>query len=138
MEAIYLDTHVVVWLYTDDVERLPETAKILIESNDLLICPIVQLEIQYLKEIGRINCSSKEIIEDLQIKIDLKVDDLPFETVVKKATEINWTRDPFDRIIAASSLARSYPLITKDSILLQHLSTAIWDRPKAIIHEHRA
>jgi len=134
MKSIYLDTHVVIWLYTDDAINLPEVAKILIESNDLLICPMVFLEIQYLKEIGRINCGPNEMIEDLRGKIDLQIDELPFEIVARRATEIHWTRDPFDRLIAASALSRSYPLITKDVSILTHLSLAVWDTPKTLVH----
>lgn len=134
MKVIYLDTHVVIWLYTDDAQSFPDVAKVLIENNDLIICPMVMLEIQYLKEIGRINCSAKEVIDDLRAKIDLQVDDLPFEIAVSRAMEIQWTWDPFDRLIAASSIARSYPLVTKDRTLLDHLPLAIWDTSKSLGH----
>lgn len=134
MKAVYLDTHVVIWLYADNAKDLPEIAKVLIESNELLISPMVILEMQFLKDIGRINCSHHEIIEDLQAKIELQVDDLPFEIAARKATEIQWTRDPFDRLIVASCLARSYPLITKDRIILENLPLAIWNTPKSLVH----
>jgi len=134
MKAIYLDTHVVVWLFSGLRDKLPEVAKIMIESNDLFICPIVILEIQFLKEIGRINYSAQEILEDLLIKIELKTDDLPFEIAIKKAIEIPWTRDPFDRVITASSIARSFPLITKDQNILSNYPLAIWNVPRPLAH----
>jgi len=127
IKNVFIDTHVVIWLFLGAIAKLPENVKMLIESNDLCISPIVILEIQYLKEIGRINIASNEIISDLQAKIGLLVDDLSFEIVTRKAAEISWTRDPFDRLIAASAIARSYPLITKDESILINLPLAIWD-----------
>ncbi len=124
---VFIDTHVVIWLFLGAITKLPQKVQTLIESNDLCISPIVILEIQYLKEIGRINVASNEIISDLQAKIGLLVDDLSFEIVTRKAAEITWTRDPFDRLIAASAIARGYPLITKDESILTNFSLAIWN-----------
>ena len=134
MRAIFLDTHVVVWLFGGFDKKLPDMTKALIEANELYISPIVILEIQYLKEIGRINFPAKEIINDLRGKIGLLVDDLPFESATQKATEISWTRDPFDRLIASQVILRGYPLITKDNHILANLPLAVWDTPKSITH----
>ncbi len=127
IKNVFMDTHVVVWLFLGALDKLSEKVKMLIESNDLCISPIVILEIQYLKEIGRINIAANEIISDLQAKIGLLVDDLSFEIVARKAAEIAWTRDPFDRLIAASAIARGYPLITKDESILNNFPLAIWN-----------
>ncbi|WP_230458629.1 PIN domain-containing protein [Microcystis aeruginosa] len=51
---IYLDTHIVVWLYAGLTAKLSDCAKHLINENELYISPIVRLELQYLYEIGRI------------------------------------------------------------------------------------
>lgn len=126
IKTVFLDTHVVVWLFSGLTDKFPEKIKSLIETNDVCMCPIVILEIEYLKEIGRINCAANDIITDLQAKIGLLIDDLSFEIVTKKATDITWTRDPFDRLIAASTIARGYPLITKDESILNNLKLAIW------------
>ena len=126
IKAVFLDTHVVVWLFSGLIDKLPERVKQLIESNDICICPIVMLEIEYLKEIGRINYTMDEIITDLQAKIGLLIDDLPFEIVARKATGIAWTRDPFDRLTVASAVARRYPLITKDKSILDNFTSAVW------------
>ena len=48
--VIYLDTHILVWLYGGMVDLLSEKAKTLIESEDLVISPLVELELQYLFE----------------------------------------------------------------------------------------
>ena len=38
---IYLDTHVVVWLYAGRTDLFPPLAKSQIDGNDLLISPLV-------------------------------------------------------------------------------------------------
>ncbi len=128
MQMIHLDTHVVLWLFANDTKKFPGLINILIEANDLYICPAVMLELQYLHEIGRINYQANNIIEDLKGKVDLRIDDLSFEAVIHKAMEIQWTRDPFDRLIAAATIARNCPLITKDESILLNLPLAVWNR----------
>lgn len=51
---IFLDTHVVVWLYSGKIDMLSKKASDLIENGDLFISPAVTLELQYLKEVKRI------------------------------------------------------------------------------------
>ena len=47
MEAmIFLDTHVVIWLYAGEVERFPRRVQSRLESEALFISPIVLLEMQ--------------------------------------------------------------------------------------------
>ncbi len=50
---IYLDTHVVVWLYAGLTARLRPAARDLLNTSDLAISPMVFLELQYLYETGR-------------------------------------------------------------------------------------
>ena len=68
---IYLDTHVVLWLCEGLVERLSKTARRAIEENDLLISPMVRLELQYLFEIKRCKRASHLILSQLQTQIGL-------------------------------------------------------------------
>ena len=51
---IYLDTHVVLWLYLRKGEGLSGRARQLIEYEPvILISPMILLELDYLHEIGR-------------------------------------------------------------------------------------
>lgn len=50
---IYLDTHAAVWLYANQLDRFPISALHTLEESDLLVCPVVLLELQLLKEIKR-------------------------------------------------------------------------------------
>lgn len=63
--VIRLDTHAIVWLYAGDIERLSPTAVEVIETHALVISPMVQLELTYLHEIGRLMVSGADIVGDL-------------------------------------------------------------------------
>jgi len=65
METIYLDTHVVVWLFSGESEKISNRALELIEECELLVSPMVMLELEFLYEIGRLNYKSDEIISHL-------------------------------------------------------------------------
>lgn len=123
---IYLDTHVVVWAYAGEVERFPAPVRAQIEENDLLISPIVLLELQYLREIDRLTVSPTVLLENLASTIGLAVCDLPLIRVITEALLQTWTRDPFDRIITATAAARGAPLLTKDETILRQYPRALW------------
>jgi len=126
MMQVMIDTHIVVWLYMGAVEKLSIKAQQNIESNELLISPIILLELQYLFEIGKILVSSEEIYEDLQFRIGLRIDHTVWSRVIKEALALNWTRDPFDRLIVAHANVIKCHLITKDSFIKSHFSKVIW------------
>jgi PIN domain nuclease of toxin-antitoxin system len=123
---IYLDTHVLVWLHAGLLERFTAKGARLLEENDLLISPCVKLELQYLFEIGRTSMHASRIFSDLEGQIGLAVCDLPFDTVVNRALEQKWTRDPFDRLISAHALCRGIPLLTKDKRIRRRVKLAVW------------
>ncbi len=123
---IYLDTHVVVWLYAGLNEKLTDFAKTLINENLIYISAIVRLELQYLYEIKRITDESHIIISDLSNRIGLKICDQNFNTIITQALTINWTRDPFDRIIIANANLQNNILLTKDQQILDNYIYAQW------------
>ena len=70
---IYLDTHVVLWLYLRRGEGLSERARRLIEYEpEILISPIVLLEVDYLHEIGRTTLGSAPVFKYLNEQIGLQ------------------------------------------------------------------
>jgi PIN domain nuclease of toxin-antitoxin system len=116
----------VVWLYTGLVEKLSGQAKELINENDIYISGVVRMELQYLYEIQRITDKSDEILADLSDRVGLKVCDKSFNSIVGKALELSWTRDPFDRIIVANAALNSSILVTKDQNILGNYEKARW------------
>ena len=74
---IYLDTHVVVWLYAGEHSRFARTARQLIETEPLLISPVLLLELALLEETGRIRARAQRIFTELQESVALSICDLP-------------------------------------------------------------
>ena len=123
---IYLDTHVVVWLYVARTDLLSERAKDLIKKNDLSISPIVLLEMEYLREVGRLSVGGTTIQEELHERIGLRVCDLPFPRVVQFSLKQLWTRDPFDRVIVGHAAASGKGLLTRDDTIRANYPNALW------------
>ncbi len=123
---IFLDTHVVVWLYAGIVEKISKLAIQQIESNELLISQLVRLELQYLYEIGRITVAPDVMIKDLINTIGLKVSQMKAEQVFNYAIETAWARDVFGRLITAEADSLSLAIITKDKSIQENYRRAIW------------
>ena len=123
---IYLDTHVVVWLYAGLVDKLSPAVKGLINDHELYISPVVRLELQYLYEIERVTAGASVIVTDLENRIGLKICQKEFNAIVGQAIPLLWTRDPFDRLIVAHASLNGDMLITKDRRILENYPHARW------------
>ena len=123
---MYLDTHVVIWLYQKDEERISSLARELIESRDLLVSPMVLLELEYLFETGKTKADAAEIYDYLHDTIQIDVCSKPFGAVVKKAIGMKWTRDQFDRLITAQAALGESTLLTKDDTIRTNYANAVW------------
>ena len=127
MEAlIYLDTHVVAWLYAGRVDLLSKRARTLVDAEELRISPAVVLELQYLREIDRLTVGANAVVQSLSAQLGLHVCELPFAAVIESAIEQSWTRDPFDRIIVAQATLHDSALLTKDRTIRRHYRNAAW------------
>ena len=124
---IYLDTHVVAWLFAGRLDLLPMEARRLLDAGDLLISPMVELELEYLFESRRTATPGRQVVESLRQDLGLRICDLPFPQVIEAATEQSWTRDPFDRVLVGQATLRQAPLLTKDEAIRRHYAQAIWD-----------
>lgn len=127
MKSIYLDTHTAVFLHAGELERLGTEGKRLIEANDLLISPMVLLEMNYLFELNKIRYNAKEIYSVLNGAFGVSLCTIPFADVGLQALDVTWTRDPFDRIIVAQAqVNQDATLITRDRTLHIHYRRCVW------------
>ncbi|PKL76093.1 MAG: hypothetical protein CVV27_12030 [Candidatus Melainabacteria bacterium HGW-Melainabacteria-1] len=124
---IYLDTHVLVWLYAGQTELLSPKAYQLVNTADLYVSPLVQLELCYLHEVGRILDPAQPILTELGQSLGLRLCARPYAAVVEQAMQQSWTRDPFDRLIVGQAAVDNNPLISKDRQILAHYPHAVWD-----------
>lgn len=123
---IHLDTHVVCWLYAGRVDLLSPLAREAIEAGTLAVSPMVGLELQYLREIGRIRHGPRRIIAALRHDLGLSLSELPFGAVAARAHSFYWTRDPFDRLIAAQAAVERARLVTRDELIRRKFRLALW------------
>lgn len=124
---ILLDTHVVVWLYQDPERLVPDATRRRLDAEPLVLSPFVRLELQYLRELGKVTVDADAIVDELTAKLEMVLSDPPSAQICAVAEGLSWTRDPFDRLISAQALAAEMSLVTKDSTIRQHLALAWWE-----------
>jgi PIN domain nuclease of toxin-antitoxin system len=78
-------------------------------------------------EIGRARDSAPIMLAALRQSIGLEVADISLDKLVQTALGLTWTRDPFDRMIAAQAIVADVPLVTADRTILANLPLATWD-----------
>lgn len=126
--VVHLDTHAAAWLYAGEIGRFPSAAQKRLETAELRISPMVVLELQYLFELRRTTEPARAVVEELGRSLGLQVSDRPFPEVVARALALDFTRDPFDRLIVAQAATEEASLLTKDEAMLAAYPRAFWDR----------
>jgi PIN domain nuclease of toxin-antitoxin system len=114
------------WLYEGAYRRIPAAARKLIESEESFVSPIVELELTYLHEVGRVTEPAAVALAALRKTIGLQIADASLAAMAQAATDLTWTRDPFDRMIAAQAVVADAPLVTADGAILDNLPLATW------------
>ncbi len=97
-----------------------------LEHENLALSPFVHLELAYLCEVGRIKDPVVSVVEELTTRLEMTLVDVSAALVCARAAHLNWTRDPFDRLLAAHAMVAGIPLVTKDETMRRHLALAWW------------
>ncbi|MBT9585780.1 type II toxin-antitoxin system VapC family toxin [bacterium] len=66
-----------------------------------------------MSEVGKIQLEVSGFIERLS-------QDPRLQLLILEAVHLNWTRDPFDRLLSAHSVARRLPLCSVDAVIRKH------------------
>ncbi|WP_422445895.1 MULTISPECIES: type II toxin-antitoxin system VapC family toxin [unclassified Endozoicomonas] len=121
---VLIDTHIAVFLHSGDLGKVSPQAQEQLEHHDIVLPELARLELQYLHEIGRIAYTPAEIVADLYGDVGMVCSKTPTAGLVQSAMGIHWTRDVFDRLIAADAIFCDCPLITRDQRIIEHLPQA--------------
>lgn len=121
---IHLDTHALVWFLTGQVEELRPIARRL--RAPIGLSPLVFLEVEYLHRAGKVGLSGARARKDVAGERAFVVSPTPFLDVVEQALGLDWTRDPFDRLIVGNALADGAVLLTRDRRILARCTSAAW------------
>lgn len=122
----FLDTHAAVVLVEGDIEAFGRAAEDLLERSALFVSPLVRLELQFLHEIGRIAVEPDKILTYLATDCGVVQADDPIQAIVAQAMRLDWTRDPFDRLLVATAMLHRAPFITRDELILKRFEDAVW------------
>ena len=129
MEAVHLDTHVAVWLFEggDAAQRVSARGLEAIDAaSSRFVSPAVLVELALLRQTGRVAKEPQDILLKLHESIGVELAREEFGEVAAEAATMAWTRDPFDRLIAAQALVAGAALVTKDRKIRAHLECAVW------------
>ena len=123
----YLDTLVAVWLATGKLRRFSSNTRDLLEATDLVLSPIVMLELEYLYEAKRIKLLARDIQRKLDHELGVRLCELPFAAIASAALDEKWSRDPFDRLIVGNAKANGFAwLISADEEIRKHYPRTVW------------
>jgi PIN domain nuclease of toxin-antitoxin system len=115
--TLLLDTHFLIWILTRS-KRLASFPW-LDGYRPWGLSPVSFLEMKFLAEVGKLSLKN-DLFRTLRDDGRFVVDEVPIVRLVEHALPLEWTRDPFDRLLAAHSAARGVPLCTVDEQLLGH------------------
>jgi PIN domain nuclease of toxin-antitoxin system len=114
--VILLDTHAVIWLD----QGHPRSRVLTRGGRSLYISPATLLELQFLSEAGRLRLPKGDA-QAMAVDDRWTLDEPPSASWFAAALDLTWTRDPFDRLIAAHARVRGWRLATADDRLLKGL-----------------
>ncbi len=130
-EQFHLDTHVIIWLAAGDLDRFPQALLDRLESADLVVSPIVRLELDLLHERRKIATPASDLITKVTAEIGMREDSTPLSRIVMAAItpQKDWPNgDPYDRLILSSAIANRNLLVTKDAPLRAAFpDLTLWD-----------
>jgi PIN domain nuclease of toxin-antitoxin system len=114
---ILLDTNALLWLESGHRRARPLKNV----RAALHVSPASLLEVAFLIEAGRIRAKRGFTAWSLADDDRWRVDEPPAAAWFEEASTLRWTRDPFDRLIAAHAQLRRFRLATSDELLLERL-----------------
>jgi PIN domain nuclease of toxin-antitoxin system len=113
--VILLDTNAIIWLQIGH----PRTRQLARLSQPLNVSPASMLELQFLVEAGRLQLEGD--LAQIAGAMGWLFDDPPAAAWFEAATELRWTRDPFDRLLVAHAQLRRWRLATGDAAIVAQL-----------------
>ena len=125
------DTHSLIWHITDD-PKLSTVAKEIFQKADnfqdyIFIPCIVFFELLYLTEKKKIDADFDIFLTLVSSSKNYRIEPLCLPIIEKcKSIPREKVKDPWDRLIAATTIHLNFPLITRDSILSEIGLKTVW------------
>jgi len=109
-----LDTHILVAALAGD---LTARERVLVTNDSLAVSDIVFWELAKLVQLGRLELDMDSLAFRRSLR-HLTVFPITIQ-IARKSTALDFTSDPADEIIAATSVIEQIPLLTRDRKILQ-------------------
>lgn len=122
----FLDTHAAIFLWEGRAELFGSGSREILREASLFVSPVVRLELQFLKEVGKLKVEPDQILGSLGSDLGVAMTSDSLEALVTHAMPISWTRDPFDRMLVATALLHQAPLVTRDGRIQENFPGAVW------------
>ena len=130
---ILLDTHILVWYFTDDARLSTEVRKIIEDDNNVVhysILSVLEVEIKHAAHPDRISLSGEKFISYCQklgfIQVPLTV---PHILKLKTLTRRENTpphRDLFDKLMISQAIVENMLFITHDARIAEYICPLIY------------
>lgn len=114
---ILLDTSAIIWIH----QRHRRVRPLLHAKERMYASPVSLLELRLLVDLGRIKLAPRATVSELFDGQSFLIDEPPALAWFSLAAELSWSRDPFDRLLAAHALLQKWRLATADGVLLENL-----------------
>lgn len=114
---ILLDTNAVLWALAGN----PRATPLFAHGRSLRLSPVSLLEISFLVEVGRLELAPGRSVAEIAEDPRWKLDSPSSARLFAAAHNLEWTRDPFDRLLVAHARYRRWRLATGDRLLWERL-----------------
>lgn len=128
MKKLLLDTHVLLWMQDDNTALSKAARKTLEDSSTQLYLSVVSLwEITIKQSLGKLQLeySLDELIDSCTTS-DITILPIDYGTLKTLKALPFIHRDPFDRLIIATSIELDLDLISSDEIAKKYTTRIIW------------
>ena len=109
-----LDTHILVFLLSGD---LSDRELRLVQGEQLVVSDIVPWELAKMIQLGRLDMDL-DVPEFRECLRSLTIVPINLE-IARRSTQLDFSSDPADEIIAATSIVEDIPLLTRDRRILK-------------------
>jgi len=115
--VILLDTNALLWLLVGH----PRAGPLQEAAGRLYLSPVSLLELKFLLEAGKLSATAAEPLSVVAADPRWQLDSPSADSLFASALPLEWTRDPFDRLLVAHAHCRRWKLATGDRRILAAL-----------------
>ena len=129
MKRLLLDTHALLWWWTDDVQLSPLARAAIFETkNEVFVSAASAWEIATKQRLGKLGQFPKVLERFTKLLAADRFIPLPIQHqhALKAGSYSSQHRDPFDRMLAAQSALEALTLVTCDAAFAQFDCRTLW------------